>query len=285
MTEKASSQQRPRGDYGLEDAEELAAYLQSGGVVTGCMASNFAVMCQLAGLYKVTEIDCPRCKRKRKRPPPGPRPGGAAAAFWEECGITPEQLRDLVGSASKPPSPCKRCGDTGRVVVRITRGMLESKAITRWPTGSSKHGRLPRSVGESQRARDMGSIGNRLAALRDHDPTGAIAVQLFWGPDGNSLVPLWGLTEPGQKLLVYRNGSKQTPVQFFEAEARRRSQGDTDHVRDRLCDRANDAADQILVAAVRVWNALAPGKPSDATKRSAKREAHERVAELEREAS
>jgi len=250
---------RPRNQaYQLHRAGDLERYLRDTGAGAGSAASSFGVMLERARILNETEIACPACRRRHRRAVArmAARTNGRGAALLAECGVSQYDLRAIIQSQRKP---CRQCDDVGTVWIRITRGMLENRGITRWPTGSSKHGRQPDTVsGSAEQDRvDMGRIGNALEALRHRSPVAAMAITAFWGPDGGNQTVIWEYTDPGQTLLEHKPGKGPARV-FFEAEQRRRATGHTDHVRDRLCDRAERAAGEVLEMAVRLWNELVP---------------------------
>ena len=252
---------------------DLREYLRGGSRGTaGARQSNaIAMIAEMAGAW--AEIECPACKRRRYRrrkrralASAEPERSERVREAFAAAGWSLSRARELIDWIED--DRCKRCCGTGRVRVRVTDLMRQNPEITRFPTGSSKHGKPPETVGDTQELERMGRIGNLLVQMTARDPEAAAALKAWATMANIGVVCVFEHTESGRVLLSFRpKDDLREPLRFFVDEQRRRDSGYTDHTRDRWFERSEREARELLDCAVMLWNELVDDSDADRTRR------------------
>jgi hypothetical protein len=140
----------------------------------------------------------------------------------------------------------------------VLLAIWESRQITAWPTGSSKHSRTGGSVsvGEADLSR-IGVIARRLTAMA---LVSVAALDAYYGEDGDQLLSLYPLTKAGERLLRRSQNCMVdlTPMQRLENDLAAEREG-SEKGRKALFDLAHDQAVALHTAACRAWNRVAHG--------------------------
>jgi len=244
----------------IQHGKALRRYVHEGGIPSSCTTSNFGVMCERMEIMGVAEIECPACRSRARRRAhrrvaealPVARQE-ALDDLFEGLGWSRGAARGLVYYLED--TDCPRCDGMGRIVTRITQTMRENPEIDTVPMGSTKSGRPPDTVADTDELERMGQVGNLLARMAERDPEAAAALQIWRSPGGGSYLCLLGMTKPG-RILLEEAPEDQEPAAFFESEQRRRDGGYTDHHRDKLYTRAESEARLLLESAIGLWNEL-----------------------------
>ena len=188
MSDPSSTSRPPKTPH-IHEAAGLREYVREGGVPAASGCSTFGAMCDILLAQGWASIRCPSCKRRAKRRRAkrtrdatlGP---SRTELLFREAGWSLDAARvetDRIADAR-----CHRCHGVGRVTVRITRAMLDDPEIDCWPTGSSVKGKAPATVGGGDDLERMGRVGNLLVRMRERDPEGAEALEIWRAPGGSA---------------------------------------------------------------------------------------------------
>ena len=274
---------QPRKDE-IPLQKDLEKYLRGDGTPkTTETGSNFGAMCERIAAMGVTEIHCPACRaRDRKRRKRRDRMTSQSEVFFAAAGWTLSAARAALWWYTD--TDCRVSGGTGRMVVRITAGMTSSLDIDCRPTGSSKHGKPPDTLGDCAELEKAGKVGNLLVTMQRRDPDAYQALLAWYRGGTRALHMLMDRTDAGRMLLQRRQHAVQDPASFFAGEARRREQGYSDHIRDRLYEQAEAEARLLLDSARDLWTELAHGLAKDLERRRELDERKQAAQELGRAA-
>lgn len=259
------------------DARALRVYFRSGGL-SGCNGSNWGQ--QLERLFTTAggSKPCEDCGGSEKD-------GRAGSGFMpvrkpKKKREQNEALSLLMGEeiAAKVEAEipqmsgdyCVSCG--GRGIVALRKQTRPTGPVTVRPTGSSKHGRVPNTTIDVDLL-TVGRILRCIAALREVWPEAVAVIGAKFGPDsdseegGNSLFPIYPLTEAGKKLL--RKNPTGLPAVALLANEYSAAIEHNDATKKLQFAAAKVQAQELYRRACQAWNAAVhPEARSDLTERA-----------------